>query len=817
VCLCVPILLLTLTVSSCQAPDPSRPDLESRWDAAVIAPEGFFEVDTSVGVSGVVCTASARTPFSQRRGNTHDTRSAACGDSRALGSVDLVETSLPEGGTRRVWTTFVLGSSGEAGQRAGGYALFTDTFTVGSAGNPVPLVIRVYATGTIAGNAGSSSVFYEVFTRLFRLLPDGTVFEISLPHRFPSFRDIREEADGTKDQMVEIPVPGLFPPGSRFLLVNAGSVAHALSSPSSASVRAEVSLCSPGATVRSLLTGATGDCRTSGDLKIVSVDAVQSVFGAPLIAGKDTVIAVDVKSTFAEAVEARLDVTIDTPLGPQTVSNLVTVPAGCAGPKRFYLPHPRTAAIACDPAETASGMAAEGLAPVTGQDYRVTVAIAPQEADEDPSNDSLPPASFPVKTTGLKVGYARVRCFGCSPSSIPDPQYSTAIAESNASTLAMYPLSPDGYIGERCLLSGVAGANCPIFGDLTVQTGMLIDQDRAHATVNRELPLTERVIAFVPAGYFPYHGRSANTGGLTVPGYGDDTTSLVSAPKAASAIPVVPHEMAHQIFPVGWNGGFDHYGFPSGAPPALRPLGYFVGCCEILPDAQNLMEASLSTQPPHIWIDQSTYAAILPSVLILPDPAILLITGRETRDGKIRVFTMDDMPFGVPSKPRPGDHFIDLLDDQGGVLSTTSVTAPFKMITDDGTFDLEEQPITIKLVYPPETARIRWRIMDRVLHEMDPVPQTLRTAIEQLPDRAFVKNPSQRRTALLAKVDAFGTMLEKKAFQGALQKLRNDLRPRIEEWTVDYVRDDGGQIERSALLSLLDRVEGRVEARESVP
>lgn len=811
---------------------------------AAIASEATAEFN--VGVILLVASNALEPPFQCHEshnnpllfGETFDTDVASCGP-REAGPWSEGTVMLRDG---KDWRLHVRGaaSDGTTDAVATGFvnAQWRDVFTVVPPAtdptSPVPAFVRFQNVWDIE-NAPFSFLRFEIEVIRFAGSQQIPVLLYCQDYgSSPSGRQCpRDARSGAHTSLAELPL-GTFPPGTRFrvsatldAVAESGGDFGTLADPKVAEAEVSISLCSR-ITDGLLLgaSGAAGACTPAGDVRVRSVEPVQSVFGAPLIAGKDTVIAVDVESSFADPIDAEIQVTVDTPFGPQTLSSLVTVPAGCPSSKRFYLPHPTSPVSPCDPSETTSGMLAEGLAPVTGQDYRIAAALVPPEPDEDPSNDVFPPVSHPVKTTGMRLGYAGVLCSGCSPAAVPPAQYTAAVSASNTWMTAMYPLSPDGFRGDRCLIAGVLGADCVILGDTTVQAGMLRDLDDSFRTVSRADPLVERVIALVPAGYFPYHGGSPITGGLTLPGYGDDRTSLVNAAKAAGAlfpgiaVPVVPHEIAHQVLPVGWNGGFDHYGFPAAAPPEVPPIGYFVGCCEVPATAQNLMEADLRRQPPDLWIDQPTYAEILPSVLLLPDPAILLITGFETRAGEIQVRSMDELPAGRPSPTHPGDHFIDLLDDAGRVLSTTSVTAPFKGIVEGaGDYDIIEfdrQSISIKLAYPPETARIRWRIHERVLHEMDPVPQTLRTAIELLPDRAFVKNPSQRRTAVLAKVDAFGTMLEKKAFEGALQKLRSDLRPRIEEWIAEFVIDDAGQLNKAALLDLVDRVEARVEARAAL-
>ena len=246
-------------------------------------------------------------------------------------------------------------------------------------------------------------------------------------------------------------------------------------------------------------------------------------------------------------------------------------------------------------------------------------------------------------------------------------------------------------------------------------------------------------------------------------------------------------------------------------------LGYFVGCCQIPADAFNLMETGFAATLPNVWIDQPTYAAVLPAVQVLPDPPILLMTARESKTGVIRALTMDDLPAGRTTRlgGEPHDNDIELLDDAGRVLSSNAIALGFEGILSPAPgkkgaeiIQLDESSIQLALNYPPTTALVRFRKGTQVLLEVDPVSQTLRTEVEHLPDAGFVKNPAERRKALLAKVDAFETQLRQKAFRGALEKLRNDIRAHADDWLL--------ATPKASLLSLIDRVDARVVARSAV-
>jgi hypothetical protein len=81
----------------------------------------------------------------------------------------------------------------------------------------------------------------------------------------------------------------------------------------------------------------------------------------------------------------------------------------------------------------------------------------------------------------------------------------------------------------------------------------------------------------------------------------------------------------------------------------------------------------------------------------------------------------------------------------------------------------------------------------------------LRDAIVAVPDFGFVMNPSQRRTALLNKIDAITQMLAVGNAKGAEQKLLNDVRPAIVNWLInDYKKTQPTQLEKNEVLAVVD-------------
>ncbi|MGB9631484.1 MAG: hypothetical protein ACPL09_05875, partial [Candidatus Methanodesulfokora sp.] len=69
-----------------------------------------------------------------------------------------------------------------------------------------------------------------------------------------------------------------------------------------------------------------------------------------------------------------------------------------------------------------------------------------------------------------------------------------------------------------------------------------------------------------------------------------------------------------------------------------------------------------------------------------------------------------------------------------------------------------------------------------------------------------VDNPEQRRKALHQKIDAVEKMLEHKDFKGAVEKLRNDIRDKIEKWLKEYDVENPLQLKKGEIIELIDEI-----------
>lgn len=225
-----------------------------------------------------------------------------------------------------------------------------------------------------------------------------------------------------------------------------------------------------------------------------------------------------------------------------------------------------------------------------------------------------------------------------------------------------------------------------------------------------------------------------------------------------------------------------------------------------------------------VWITTDRYnrmlaclkaGAICSAGITLVDPEVLLLRGVLLNDGTMLLGPMYDVPAGIPElPPNAGGNFtLKFLASDGSLLSSTSFVLSFSDVVEGYKVQLDEVPFGFSVALPPATYSIQIQHAGKVLVNVTLDSKLLKSAISSLPDKAFDKNPEQRRNALLNKIDAFGRMLSENNVGGALQKLQNDIKPHVQEWVVDYQEDSPLQLSKTEILQLIDRIIARLSAQ----
>ncbi len=794
-------------------------------------------------------------------GATASEITSPCG-SPVLGPFAHGKVALETKGAARVWRmqSDAVVSGGGTGSNQQVFAssgvMFLDDFRFarGTSQLPpdgdVPLFFRMRIKGTVINaftgtgashvEAAQSRIFADFFRR-----PPGGVFNTDLQFP-PGSIDVffERHVDGSDDTVIDITLPPSVHFDDELAVATGFAFVSALqggnfrigipvsASPRAAHISVEFSLCSSDSGVRiTSAAGAIGDCKSEGDLKLVSVEPVQSVFGASrLISGKDTVIAVDIANTNSVPVEATIQWSVQQGGAPVSFTDSVSIPADCPA-KRIYLPNPDPAFMnVCDVASEPRGsLRPLNLAPLEGADYRVILQIhASFATDPDKTNDSFD-HSYPVKRTQFAPAFTQISCEvgNCRSGygAIPAIEFQDAVLWGNLQTLAMFPIGSDpgdftpSVCGDdACVVPGDA-QQCvgPTFEDCP---GMIADFKTTRRILKRKDSLATVYATYVSRNYFVFHGYKdlltvLTLAGLTVrPSEGDNVSFIRSDLVAGTSflfrgenLAITPHEIVHNL-------RTDNVHIESAS------AGFWVGCPygSCVAGQDSLMRNGQRLPPPIAWIDNGTYESVLGELKVLPDPTILDVTGTVTRAGVVSIDHVAELPAGRQSRSHGTASSIVVLDANGTILSEVSGADDF----DHPTSEPDAQPannllvIGASLSYPPSAVTVEFRRGATVLLRIDPLSSTLRSAIQSIPDRGFDKNPTERRNALIAKVDALEKALAKKAYTGALNQLQKDIRDKVQKWVLpSYPHPSILESTQPSVLAQIDSVAARINYLQS--
>ena len=216
------------------------------------------------------------------------------------------------------------------------------------------------------------------------------------------------------------------------------------------------------------------------------------------------------------------------------------------------------------------------------------------------------------------------------------------------------------------------------------------------------------------------------------------------------------------------------------------------------------------------WASESEFAHLFKRFLVDPsDPEVLLVGGLVYPDGTIELTPLYHLDEGVPDDVSPGDYSLELLDPKGAIvqtmtfgLATTVFGNPYPPAESDiGIF-------TLTIPYPKDAQELRILTDETVIADVIVTTQMLRDAIETIPDYGFVMNPSQRRSALLNKVDAMERILRQGDIVGAENKLENDIRKHLQEWLKDdYEKQNVLTYTKGQILALVEGLTERLDAQ----
>jgi hypothetical protein len=270
--------------------------------------------------------------------------------------------------------------------------------------------------------------------------------------------------------------------------------------------------------------------------------------------------------------------------------------------------------------------------------------------------------------------------------------------------------------------------------------------------------------------------------------------------------------------------------FPGGFCPLagggakdVDALGYWLQWNQYLSQTVNYMcEDSWSPKPdpsytvppsPAEWTSPSDWITVGQKLTATRfDPEVIIVAGYADNQGNGGIGGLYRTVSGVAdaSLDPEGSYKLQILSSSGSVLSSISFTPNFT-VTDvpDWNFPLCE--FVLQLAYPSNAAAVRIVKGTSVLASENIGYGLLLTAVQNLQDEAFVTDPTERRNALVNKINAFDQQLASGNTNGAYQALTNDIAKQISSWLSDsYVAPNALFYTKASLLSLVDELAQRL-------
>jgi hypothetical protein len=452
------------------------------------------------------------------------------------------------------------------------------------------------------------------------------------------------------------------------------------------------------------------------------------------------------------------------------------------------------------------------------------------EGDGSSNGKTSSPVSVNVKNTGqLELDYVTITgcislpttsCYG----TLQDPSGNTTANASSAFISRTYPIADSGGLVNNVLSIGPLGSfipgigcsspTCASFNNIPVLEDALAVETRAFISSGG----AARPVGLVPISYFAYHSLPVN--GVTFGGGTPYAVSLVSENTETTAA----HELGHQ-FGINLNPATEEYfdspcallpgasglcpgnpasGFwvngPNGGVPIDADKGFCFMGAETFFDVPGLGKT---------WVDSLHYSALLNKLNTNPaDPEVLLVSAIAGNDGSISLQGWYRNTQGFANTSQPGNFEVKVLDVNGSALSDTTVPVTLTAIVEPGgTVPASSVPVAVVVPFPVTAVAVAISFAGQPKATINITTKLLADALNSIPDTGFDKNPSQRRNALLNQVSALDSQLSVRAYNEALNKLRNDISTSLQNWLIDgYTVQSPLQYTKPQILSFVQEL-----------
>jgi len=214
-----------------------------------------------------------------------------------------------------------------------------------------------------------------------------------------------------------------------------------------------------------------------------------------------------------------------------------------------------------------------------------------------------------------------------------------------------------------------------------------------------------------------------------------------------------------------------------------------------------------------VWVDTADFINLFQQFRNNPtDPEVILMSALLHSDGTVDLQPWYFLPNGVLDESIEsiisGNYAVRVVDVTGQILSEVTLPVEFIMHIDPlGIQPTDIVPLLVSIPYFETAERVEIVSGGQVLSSTLLSTKLLRDAINAIPDFGFVNLHTERRIALLNKVDAIENMIQVGATKGEISKITQDLKPKIEAWIVDgYVKTQPTQLEKAEVLTLIDKM-----------
>lgn len=359
-------------------------------------------------------------------------------------------------------------------------------------------------------------------------------------------------------------------------------------------------------------------------------------------------------------------------------------------------------------------------------------------------------------------------------------------------------------------------------------------------------------LAFVPDGYFDYHGE--DSAGIHHQNEDTQPQSSAIAMERSSSVGVVTtgaQEIGHHFLPDPTypeimqrrddNEDLDPLHARSEEtwdPETVVTVGYDLVTSE--PDSGPL-RTDFMTSSPGVRLERNSFMAFspgenwgdiheynklvekskgkdnftpyIPETETDEDPTVFSGIGKINDDNEVEITRLWKRP-GVPmANSEKGTVSIKLKDPTDQLLAEfTTLSQTVKALDGAGGAgkSVVEGAFFFTISFPVSTSKIQFKNGEKIT-EINPIERGVREAIEMLPDSGFINRPDERREALFNKLDAIDEQMEEEKFRAAKRKMKDDIRSKINRWLKDDYDTTGLQPSKEEMLDIIDDMIERLE------